>query len=46
MRPGAKRKVVVSGGAKTGGTSDVQARIAAGKAAAAAKKGTGEKDGA
>ncbi len=47
VRPGAKRKVVVWGaGAKTGGTSDVQARIAAGKAAAAAKKEAAEKDGA
>ncbi|WP_455138650.1 lysylphosphatidylglycerol synthase transmembrane domain-containing protein [Thermophilibacter sp.] len=39
VKPGAGRKVVVSGEARrTGGGSDVQARIEAGKAAAAAKK--------
>lgn len=44
VKPKAKKKVVVSGGAKAGASSDVQARIAAGKAAAAAKKDAGEKD--
>ena len=46
VRPG-KKKVTVSGGAPgvgKGSGADVQARIAAGKAAAAAKKVAGEKD--
>ncbi len=44
VKPGAagKKKVASSAGKATG--SDVQARIAAGKAAAAAKKAAGEKD--
>ncbi len=46
VRPG-KKKVTVSGGAPGAGKgsgADVQARIAAGKAAAAAKKAAGERD--
>ena len=38
VRPGAKRRVVVKGSGTSAGGSDVQARIAAGKAAAAAKR--------
>ena len=45
VKPKAKKVVVSGAGAKSGG-SDVQARIAAGKAAAAAKKEAAEKDGA
>ena len=45
VKPKAK-KVVVSGSGAKAGESDVQARIAAGKAAAAAKKETAEKDDA
>ena len=45
VKPKAKKVVVSGAGAKKGG-SDVQARIAAGKAAAAAKKEAAEKDGA
>ena len=45
VKPKAK-KVVVSGAGNKAGGSDVQARIAAGKAAAAAKKEAAEKDGA
>ena len=46
VKPGAKKKVVVSGSGTKPGGSDVQARIAAGKAAAAAKKEAAEKDDA
>ena len=44
VKPGAKKKITVSGGAAPGkkGGSDVAARIAAGKAAAAAKKAAAE----
>ena len=44
VKPGAKKKVTVSGGAASGKKdgSDVAARIAAGKAAAAAKKAAAE----
>ena len=45
VKPKAK-KVVVSGTGAKAGASDVQARIAAGKAAAAAKKEAAEKDAA
>lgn len=45
VKPKAK-KVVVSGAGNKAGGSDVQARIAAGKAAAAAKKEAAEKDAA
>lgn len=47
VRPGTKRVVVAGdGGARKAASSDVEARIAAGKAAAAAKRVAGEKDGA